>query len=145
MEIPYEESLLHSRWINGILYWRECNKEEDHKLIQTTIKLLTTVAAIAVDNYTDPVAAMVSSMGTMLRLGYYLGKNGIDADAPVCSPEYLKKELVPLINPNCGCPACQAKIDFLKDQGITYEAPPERQGKSIIDSTPPDDFDVSRN
>ena len=145
MDIPYDDALLHSRWVNGIHYLKECNPEADRKLIHTTIRLLTVIAAIAYDNHTDPVAAMISGMGTMLRLGYYLGKNGIGASAPVCSPEYLKEQVLPLITPNCDCDSCQAKIDLLKEVGVTYETPPERQGRSIVDSIPPDDFDVSVN
>ena len=157
MDIPYEDSLLHSRWINGILYLRKCNPEEDIRLIQTSVSLLTIVAAIAAENYPDPVAGMISAMGTMLRVGYYLGQNGLDADAPTMTPEFIKNQLEPIITPNCDCAGCQAKLDLLKEYGIDYEMTPERQGlasaieeekqvnKMISDALPPDDFNPCIN
>ena len=157
MDIPYEDSLLHTRWINGILYLRECNPEEDIALIQSNVRLLSTVAIIAIDNYADTTAAMVSAMGVMLRLGYYLGQKGIGADAPMMTPEFVRREIEPRITPNCDCGTCQAKIDLLKEYGIECEVTPERQEladtieeekqvrQTINDTLPPDDFNPCVN
>jgi len=157
MDIPYEESLLHTKWVNGILYLTECNPEEDTKLIQTNGSLMTIIAAIALENYMDIPSAMLYSMVTTLRLGYYLGQNGIGAGAPTMSPEYVKKVLEPIITPDCDCAACQAKIDVLKEYGVEYEMTPERQEiadeltqqlqvkKIVEDALPPEDFNPRVN
>jgi len=157
MDIPYEDSLQHTKWVNGILYLIECNPEEDAKLIQTNVSMMTVIAAITLENYLDVPAAMLYSMATTLRIGYYLGQNGIGADAPTMSPEYVKKVLEPIITPNCDCTSCQAKIDVLKEYGIEYEMTPERQEvadeieekkqvrKMVEDALPPDDFNPCVN
>jgi len=157
MDIPYEDSLLHTRWVNGILYLIECDPEEDTKLIQTNVSLMTVIAAITLENYMDIPSALLYSMATTLRLGYYLGQNGIGADAPTMSPEFVKKVLEPIITPDCDCTSCQVKLEVLKEYGVEYEMTPERQEvadeltqqqqvkKMVEDALPPEDFNPKVN
>lgn len=153
----YDDSLLHVRWLNGLDYISHKNLDEDSALSDGTSRLLAVIADTAMRQSLDMFMAIVAGMGFALRLGYYLGKNGVDADAPVPDQGFLRGAVEPLITPGCTCSPCRAKTDYLKEHGIDYEITPERQDladaleqdmqvdKMIEDALPSEDFNPCEN
>lgn len=152
---PFEASLLHARWINGLFYVVTQDIDEDSRLAEATVNVLASVLDNAMTNST--LDSMVSTVGLVLRLGYYLGKHGVDSSAPVPSTEFLKEYVEPLITPGCDCPHCAAKIALLKEHGVEYEMTPERaeqaetlraeveKQKKLMGLMPPEEFNPSTN
>jgi glutaredoxin len=153
----YKEALLHARWVNGLNYLIEQDREGHNNLIMSMSNVLLAIANATIKNIPVSDMAVYVALVSGLNLGLYLGRYGVDAGYPKATPEYMQGVLEPLITPGCKCPACRAKLELLKEYGVEYEMTSERQeladeiayqkelAKLIEDILPPDDFNPTIN
>jgi hypothetical protein len=126
-ERSLEDYINYCKWVEGIDRVKIDNPEKDSKLIDKTEDILIQIAENSVKNLPIPELSSLAAAATALRLGYYLGINGLDADAPELTQEYIKEYVEPLITPDCNCLSCQAKLQILHEYGMEYEMTEERQ------------------